>query len=332
MNNCRVLLTQLFVFFLFLGHTTSGQEIIRVSLNDTVELNFENVDASLQWETSTDGVNWSDIPGENTNFLSIAVNQEITYLRMRIEQPECDPSYSEVILLEVQETFLWSDPQTWGDTGIPEEGDTVVIPENKHIILDVSPPQLSGLTIDGTLEFDEQDLELSSEWIVVHGTLRIGYEDNLFTHNATITLTDTDTGESIMNMGTRGIMVMGGNLELHGSTPNLLHTKINQHANQGDTLLSLIDNPDWLVDDQIIIAPTDYYEAGLTNNSVTQLVNISNINNNEITINEGLNAFRWGLLQYPTPNGISLSDADVVNPPMPNDADNNTPLVLDERA
>ena len=45
------------------------------------------------------------------------------------------------------------------------------------MILDVSPPALGGLTIDGKLTFSNNaDLELTTEWIMLHGELAIGTE------------------------------------------------------------------------------------------------------------------------------------------------------------
>ena len=57
------------------------------------------------------------------------------------------------------------------------------------MILDVSPPALGGLTINGTLRFaDTADLALTTEWIMLHGELEIGTEAKPHTHKATITL------------------------------------------------------------------------------------------------------------------------------------------------
>ena len=45
------------------------------------------------------------------------------------------------------------------------------------MVLDVNPPALGGLTINGKLSFaDNTDLELTTEWIMVHGELEIGTE------------------------------------------------------------------------------------------------------------------------------------------------------------
>jgi cell migration-inducing and hyaluronan-binding protein len=84
----------------------------------------------------------------------------------------------------------WSDPATWPDKKVPAKDAVVTIEKDKNVILDVSPPALRSLTINGTLSFaDNKDLELTTEWVMVHGALEIGTEARPHTHKATITLT-----------------------------------------------------------------------------------------------------------------------------------------------
>ena len=71
----------------------------------------------------------------------------------------------------------WSDPDTWPNRKVPVAGDKVTIGRDKEVILDVSPPALGGLSIDGKLTFSNNaDLELTTEWIMLHGELAIGSE------------------------------------------------------------------------------------------------------------------------------------------------------------
>src|SRR5512139_2622096 len=99
----------------------------------------------------------------------------------------------------------WSNPDTWPNRKVPIAGDKVTIGRDKDVILDVSPPALGGLSIDGKLSFaDDADLELTTEWIMLHGELAIGSEARPHTHKATITLTDNVKGEDVMGgMGDR---------------------------------------------------------------------------------------------------------------------------------
>jgi hypothetical protein len=111
----------------------------------------------------------------------------------------------------------WSDRASWPDKKVPRAGDKVTIAAGKEVILDVSPPPLGGVTINGKLTFaDNADLELTTEWVMVHGELAIGTEAVPYKHKATITLTNNVKDEQLMGMGDRGIMLSGGTLNLHG--------------------------------------------------------------------------------------------------------------------
>src|SRR6201999_1769286 len=86
---------------------------------------------------------------------------------------------------------LWSNPATWPGGKVPAAGDHVTIEKGKDVLLDVSPPALGGMHIEGNLTFaDKADIELTTEWIMIHGELAIGTEAKPYTHKATITLTD----------------------------------------------------------------------------------------------------------------------------------------------
>src|SRR3954470_19971723 len=111
----------------------------------------------------------------------------------------------------------WSDPATWPDKKVPARDDVVAIGKDMNVILDVSPPPLHGIKLDGTLSFaDNKDLELTTEWIMVHGALEIGTEAKPHTRKATITLTNNVKDEDIGGMSgannrvDRGILLMGG--------------------------------------------------------------------------------------------------------------------------
>src|SRR5688572_18605936 len=85
----------------------------------------------------------------------------------------------------------WSDAATWPDGRVPRAGDKVTIAAGKNVVLDVSPPALGSLTIEGKLSFaNNRDLELTTEWVVLHGELEIGTEASPHTRKATITLTN----------------------------------------------------------------------------------------------------------------------------------------------
>ena len=137
---------------------------------------------------------------------------------------------------------LWSDPASWPDGKVPREGEAVTIDRDKDIVLDVSPPWLRSLTIDGKLSFsDDRDIALTTDWIYLPGgELDIGSEAKPYTHNATITLTDKVPGEDINTMGDRGIMMLRGTLSLHGDRKNSW-TKLADTAKAGSARIEVLD-------------------------------------------------------------------------------------------
>src|SRR5690606_14634494 len=162
-------------------------------------------------------------------------------------------------IAEVRAQQNWSDPATWPNGKVPVAGEKVIIPRDKEVVLDVSPPPLNGLSIDGKLVFsNEADLELTTEWIMLHGELEIGTAARPHTRKATITFTDNVKGEDIMaGMGDRGIMISGGTLNLHGDRTHTW-TKLAKTAEKGATTIEVLDARGWQVGDEIVLASTDY--------------------------------------------------------------------------
>src|ERR1700730_17653337 len=144
----------------------------------------------------------------------------------------------------------WSDAATWPDKKVPGKDAVVTIERNMDVVLDVSPQPLHGLTINGKLSFaDDKDLELTTEWIMVHGELEIGTEAKPHTRQATITLTDNVKDEDFGGLGgndrsDRGIMLMGGTLNLHGTEKNSW-TKLAQTAAAGSNTIQVLTPGDW---------------------------------------------------------------------------------------
>ncbi len=213
--------------------------------------------------------------------------------------------------------LLWSQPSTWGGT-LPQAGDAVHIPAGKRVLLDINPPPLHSLTIDGELAFKQQDLDLTMGWILINptGSLRIGSAYAPFQHRATITLTDSDMNRNVLGMGTRGILVNGGTLEMHGASPTPAWTKLNAHAMSGTQALSLLHSVNWQPGQRVVIAPTDYYGV-----AQTELHTTSSVSGQQITLSAPLQRFRWGVMQYVSTTGLVLTPTFSV-----------TPLAIDQRA
>ena len=64
----------------------------------------------------------------------------------------------------------WSSRFTWGGNALPRQGESVYIKLSQTVYLDISPPVLNLILIEGTLIFeDEQDLHLQAKYIFING-------------------------------------------------------------------------------------------------------------------------------------------------------------------
>ena len=187
----------------------------------------------------------------------------------------------------------WSDPATWPNRKVPAAGDKVTIGKDQQVILDVSPPALGGLSIDGKLTFsNDADLALTTEWIMLHGELEIGTAARPHTRKATITFTDNVKGEDVMvGMGDRGIMISGGTLNLHGNRTHTW-TKLSATANAGATSIQVLDASGWRVGDEIVLASTDYDPRQAERRTITA------IRGNTITLDKKLDYMHFGKITY----------------------------------
>jgi hypothetical protein len=187
----------------------------------------------------------------------------------------------------------WSDPASWPNRKVPVAGDKVTIGRDKDVVLDVSPPALGGLSIDGKLSFsDDTDLELSTEWIMVHGELAIGTEASPYKHKATITLTDNVKGEDVMGgMGDRGIMLSGGTLNLHGDRTNTW-SKLAKTVVAGSNAIEILDATSWRAGDEIVLASTDF------NPRQAERRTIASISGNAITLDKKLDYMHFGKFTF----------------------------------
>jgi cell migration-inducing and hyaluronan-binding protein len=188
---------------------------------------------------------------------------------------------------------LWSDPASWPDGKVPREGDAVTIGRDKDIVLDVSPPTLRSLTIDGKLSFsDAKDIELKTDWVYLPGgELDIGSEAHPYTHKATITLTDNVPGEDINTMGDRGIMLLRGALSLHGDRKNAW-TKLAATAKAGAGTIQVLDASGWRKGDVIALASTDFDPMQAERRTIAA------VSGNTITLDQPLKYMHFGKITY----------------------------------
>ena len=202
-------------------------------------------------------------------------------------------SLSVSAVVEAAQATRWSERATWPDRKVPRAGDKVTIAAGQDVILDVSPPALGGLTIQGKLSFsDKSDLELTTEWVMLHGDLEIGTEAKPHTRKATITLTDNIKGEDVMGgMGDRGIMISGGTLSLHGDRTNTW-TKLAKTAEAGSSSIEVLNAAGWRIGDEIVLASTDF------NPRQAERRTISAISGNAITLDRKLDYMHFGKITF----------------------------------
>src|SRR5262245_17344393 len=191
----------------------------------------------------------------------------------------------------------WSDAATWPDKKVPTKDAVVTIERDMNVILDVSPPALHGLTINGKLSFaDNKDLELSTEWIMVHGELEIGTEAKPHTRKATITLTDNVKDEDMSGLGgndrsDRGMMLMGGTLNLHGNRTNSW-TKLSKTAEAGSNSIEVLNAAGWRAGDMIVLASTDFDPHQAERRTIAA------IRGNTITLDNKLDYMHFGKITF----------------------------------
>ncbi len=190
-------------------------------------------------------------------------------------------------------SLRWSDPETWPDGKVPGEGAAVTIARDMDVLLDVSPPPLRSLTVNGKLRFsDERDVDLVTDWIYLPGgELEIGTEAKPHTRQATITLTDKVPGEDINTMGDRGIVLMRGTLNLHGDRANAW-TKLARTAQAGSSEIEVLDASGWRAGDEIVLVSTDF------NPRQAERRRVAAVSGNTLTLDRPLQYMHFGEITF----------------------------------
>jgi cell migration-inducing and hyaluronan-binding protein len=126
--------------------------------------------------------------------------------------------------------------------------------------------------------------------------LEIGTEAKPHTRKATITLTDNVKGEDFGGLGgndrsDRGIMLMGGTLNLHGNRTNSW-TKLSKTAEAGSNSIEVLSAAGWRVGDEIVLASTDFDPRQAERRT------ISAIRGNTITLDKNLDYMHFGKITF----------------------------------
>ena len=191
----------------------------------------------------------------------------------------------------------WSALTTWKYQEPPIEGDSVVVPPGQSILVDVSPPRLFLVLVQGDLVFDRRDLAFDASYIFVHGgRFEVGTEALPFTNKLTITL-HGDRRESIEipEVGAKMLAVMPrsgvdhshagmtsstssssslpgapqmaapkgysqGFLELHGEPRKRVWTRIAAAIPAGSDVITTAEDVDWRAGETLIVTNTLDYD------------------------------------------------------------------------
>ncbi|XP_050924319.1 LOW QUALITY PROTEIN: PKHD1 like 1, tandem duplicate 1 [Lates calcarifer] len=191
---------------------------------------------------------------------------------------------------------VWSSRFTWGGLSPPEKGTFAVITKGQTILLDTSTPVLKMLLIQGgTLVFDEADIELQAENILITdgGRLQIGQEGAPFQHKAIITLHGNLRSPELPVYGTKTLAVREGVLDLHGIPVPVPWTHLAQTATAGSVALTLMKAVTWKVGDEIVIASTGHRHSQ-RENEVRRIAAVS-ADGKTLTLTEPLNYTHLGV-------------------------------------
>src|SRR5688572_18378416 len=132
---------------------------------------------------------------------------------------------------------------------------------------------------------------------MLHGELEIGIEARPHTRKATITLTNNVKDEDISGVGgtndrvDRGIMLMGGTLNLHGDRKHTW-TRLAQTAAAGSTSIQVLDASGWRTGDEIVLASTDFDPRQAERRT------ISAIRGNTIALDRKLDYMHFGKITF----------------------------------
>ena len=231
-----------------------------------------------------------------TNIFSLGINGKENGT-IDIDAIRCKLTCPVINQTNITEDFirLWSNASMWPNATLPIENEIVLIPELWRVLLDVDPPNLARLIIDGELIFDNSrtmsTLAASIIWVRL-GNLTAGSIESPFSGNILINMTgNRESAKLLIDSfidSSSNILAVTGSLKLFGNATTYSWSKLSAVANAGDSTIQLIDNVDWKVGDKIVIAPTE------SNYSAFETRTIIAISGNAITLNDPLENFHYG--------------------------------------
>jgi len=213
--------------------------------------------------------------------------------------------------------LLWSKKSSWSTNNykVPTAGQAVTISADMWIVMDISPPNLGCITINGKLTFlsnasHPRTLTLAVQCIKLWGTMEIlGEDNNTFVGQATVIVNGAKGASPPVTMGEGNfvgskVISVAGRLAARGEIVTTTWTKLNSTVTAGSSTLILSEEVAWSVGDEIVISPTGYFnEAGTSwsmkgkignsveSRKVTAILTIASPTGNitQLTLNSHLN-------------------------------------------
>jgi hypothetical protein len=185
----------------------------------------------------------------------------------------------------------WSDVKTWGGVRSPVEGESVSIPRGQSVLIDVQPPKLNLIVVEGTLIIgDSIDLELHANYIMVrNGTLQVGTKSKPLTKSVKIILHGEKYDPSIPCYGNKVIAVREGIIDIHGAPRTVSWTDLKSGVKKGDTQITVLGKDvDWVVGDEIVIAPSGFKFQESETAKIKSIVSSSDITSTTFELETGL--------------------------------------------
>lgn len=176
----------------------------------------------------------------------------------------------------------WSESATWGGESPPREGDSVFIPKGQNVLLDVSPPRLYALMIEGQLVFEDKDLTLQAEYIIANGgNVTIGTMTNRIQNNINIILHGVREGKQLPMFGNKAFVMNKGVLDIHGKVRTKTWTTLSETAAAGADTIKLDEAVDWQVGELVGIATSTYSYNHSESRSIAQRIDDKTFKLNE---------------------------------------------------
>lgn len=163
---------------------------------------------------------------------------------------------------------LWSASSTWGDLFAPVENESVVVPKGLHLLVDIdTSPKLQLVMVDGGSIIFPPDSDpnhvrtFDAHYIFIHdGYFQAGTEEHPYTSKLIITMHGEKFTPPLPVYGNKVIGVRYGTIDMHGVPRNPTWSTLESTVEPGASQITMHEAVDWQVNDEIVIAATDFYK------------------------------------------------------------------------